>query len=176
MAGRRGGFARKRSVAWAVGPSGVDHVISADGKTKWSSSVLSIGAALERTIVRMRGGGLIHLNAATAVGDGFFVGLGIGLVTLQADTAGAASIPGPISDMDWDGWMWHKFCSIAAITATIADGVNASSAALHFDVDTKAMRKWNEDSMAVVGMLEVTELGTASMELQVRTRMLLKQG
>jgi len=38
------------------------------------------------------------------------------------------------------------------------------------------MRKWNEDSMAVVGMLEVTELGTASMELQVRTRMLLKQG
>ena len=176
MARGRNYPARKWSVAWAVGPFDVDGSTGATGKTLWSGSITSVGAALERTIVRMRGGGAFNLISATAAGDGFRVGLGIGLVTLQAQVAGAALIPGPLTDMDWDGWMWHRMFTVQMLTATFADGVNAISAAFHYEIDTKAMRKWHEDSVAIVGMTEVTELGTATMNHNANTRMLLKQG
>ena len=92
----------------------------------------------------------------------------------QALAAGAASIPGPIADGDNDGWFWHRFLFIQAVTATIADGVNASCASVEYEIDSKAMRKWDVGAQSIVGVIEVTELGTASMEHNANTRMLFK--
>jgi len=177
MASRRGAFTagRRRPVTWAQGPSATNVAISATGKTLFSVNITGAGEALERTIMRMRGGGIIGLLSATAAGDGFQFGIGIGLVSEQALTAGAGSIPGPLTDRDWDGWIWHKMGTIRAVTATIADGVNAVVSQWQFDIDSKAMRKWDSDADAIVGMLEVTEKGTATAELDADTRLLLKQ-
>jgi len=174
---RRTGFSggRRRPVTWAVGPTIVQQAISATGKLLWTTSITGAGEALERTVMRIRGGGLIHLLTATAAGDGFSFGLGIGLVSEQAQATGPGAIPGPLTDRDWDGWIWHMQGSIVAVTATISDGVNAVSVARHFDIDSKAMRKWDSDADAIVGVLEVTELGTATAEIQASTRLLLKQ-
>ena len=169
-------FSRKRSVSWAIGPGASDVAIAASGKSIWTISITGTGTALERTIVRIRGACHCTLKTAAALGDGFLVGLGIGLVTEQALVAGITAVPGPLTDADWDGWMWHSVTDVRAITATIADGANAVSASARVDVDTKAMRKWHEDSVAVIGVIEVVESGAASMDFNSFTRMLLKQG
>ncbi len=173
--GRQFSGGRRRPVTWAIGPSSSQQLVSATGKILWTTSIVGAGEALERTIMRIRGGGLFSVHAATAAQDGYEVGLGIGLVSEQAFTAGAASIPGPLTDRDWDGWIWHSMTTCRASTATIADGVNSSPAAWRFEIDSKAMRKWDSGADALVGMLEVTELGSATAELQANTRLLLKQ-
>ena len=174
---RRSGFTqgRRRPVTWGAGPDSSAQSVAASGKTLWTNSIGGAGEALERTIMRTRGGGLFSLSAATAAQDGFLVGLGIGLVSVQAQTAGATSIPGPLADRDWDGWLWHEIFVVRAVTATIADGANAVTVAHHFEIDSKAMRKWDSDADVIVGMMEVTELGTAVGELHAMTRLLLKQ-
>ena len=176
MARGRNFPARKRSVAWSVGPGEVDGSGGATGKFLWSQFIVGIGTALERTIVRIRGGGAFNLLSGTAAGDGFRVALGIGLVTVQAQAAGAALIPGPLTDADWDGWMWHRLFTVQVLTATFSDGVNAVSSAYHYEIDTKAMRKWHEDSVVIVGMSEVVELGASTFNHNATSRMLLKQG
>jgi len=171
-------FARssKRTVSWAQGVVGTDLSLSATGKQLWTTAIGSVGAALKRTIVRTRGAAIVTLKTATAGGDGFTIGLGIGLVTLQAHTAGVTSVPGPLTDTDWDGWLYHAVGHVFATTATIADGVNAAGAVARFDIDSKAMRKFDEDADILIGVIEVTEHGTATAEFQANTRILLKQG
>jgi len=175
MARRAFSGARKRPVTWGVGSAASSMTNAATGKKIWTTSITSVGAALERTIVRLRGSFICQLSLATAALDGFEIGLGIGLVTEQALTAGLTAVPGPLTDTDWDGWMWHQVGHVIAATATIADGVNGPGSTWRGEIDSKAMRKWDEDAMAVVGVIEVTELGTASVEFHAHTRMLLKQ-
>jgi len=168
--------ARRRSVAWAHGPSAADLNLTSSTKVAWTGAIVGTAAALKRTIVRIRGGGQVILTSGTAIGDGFLIGLGIGLVTEQALTAGVASIPGPLTDIDWDGWMWHTVLDVRLVTATLSDGVNAAMASARFEVDTKAMRKWDEGAMAVVGVMEGIESGAGTVDMSCDTRMLLKQG
>ena len=173
MAHARSNRGQRRPVSWAVGPQDAGGTISTSGKTIWSSSI-SESVADEKTIVRIRGGGRILLKTAAAAGDGFLVALGICVAESVAATLGVTALPGPLTDSDWDGWMWHKVLFCQSVTATIADGVNASSASVQYDIDSKAMRKWDQGAQLVIGMIETTELGTASMEHNASSRMLLK--
>ena len=78
-----------------------------------------------------------------------------------------------MSDLEWEGWLWHQFFDIRAVTATIADGVNAAAASQYFEIDSKAMRKF-EDGVQLFGITEATEDVNATMEVQADTRMLIK--
>ena len=174
MAQRRGfpGRGRKRTMTWGLGPDIADGSASANGTQLWTSSVVLVAEA-EVTLVRMRGFFHVTLNTADAIGAGFFGAVGLGLVTTRAVVAGAGSIPRPIQEADWDGWIYHRYWDVRAITATIADGVNAASASIGFEIDSKAMRKWSANE-SLVGVFEVIESANATCELQAETRLLLK--
>ena len=60
------------------------------------------------------------------------------------------------------------------MTGTIADGVNAASVSHRFDIDSKAMRKWDGGDYTLVGVTEVTESVAGQIEVQVDTRVLIK--
>lgn len=161
----------RRSVQWGRGPEELNGAFAATGAALWSTAIaLTVSKS---TIVRIRG----YLQAIqlsnTAAGDGFGGAVGIGVTTAAAFAAGVAACPTPLTEEEWDGWMWHHYFQLRAVTATIADGVNSQAVAFEVDIDTKAMRKLT-DEMVVFGCTEVELGGTATMELQARSRMLLK--
>ena len=162
----------KRQTAWGFGPDEVDGSIGASGSQLWTNGIILV-AEINATIVRIRGKMRIQLLTATAAGDGFFGALGLCLVSTDAFVAGVASIPGPLNDLPWGGWIWHSFFDVRTITGTIADGVNAATASTLIDIDSKAMRKWGVNE-TLVGVIEHVESGTATAELQGDTRVLVK--
>ena len=174
MAGRRYAGS-SRPTSWALGPSSFSSAITSSVNTLWTGQI--VGGATgtgDNTIIRTRGRIRALLLTSAAAGDGFAYGLGIALVENTALAAGAGSLPGPVTEADWDGWLWHSYGQVQSTTATIADGVNASSASMVHEIDSKAMRKWDVNAMTLVGLIETVELGTAGMELVGHCRVLLK--
>ena len=122
------------------------------------------------TVARVRG--LLHaeLDTANSVADGFFGAFGMAIVTSAAAAAGVASIPTPLTEAGWDGWFLHRYFSVIRGGAGVA-GTAEGAGSHRLELDSKAMRKANEDE-AIVGVLEVTETGIATMSAQVRVRIL----
>ena len=173
---RRSGFHRptqaRRLTSWGLGPNAVDISIAATGKQIFTTGV-QLANEVRATIVRLRGYCGIYLNSASVVGSGFSGAVGFGIVSLEAFTVGVTAMPGPVDDMEWPGWMFHRFFDLRTITATIGDGVNASACDASFEIDSKAMRKIGANEV-FVGMIEVTEQTSAQVEIQCDTRMLVK--
>ena len=173
----------KRKTSWDVGPetgvNGATQVITA------SSAVLATTAVAflfdGDTIVRTRGELNIFLSIAAGQGDGFHGAFGIGVASTAAVTAGIASVPTPLTEEDWNGWIYHRYFGLFAggplATATAADQqsqVNSTCAAARIEVDSKAMRKMS-DAMSVYAAIEVVELGAvSSMEFAFNCRILTK--
>jgi len=162
---------QRRKTAWGVGPEAVDVSGSASGHTLWTNGV-SLNNEEQATITRIHGVGQIVLLTAAAAGDGYFGAMGFGIVTAEALAGGVTTVPSALVDANWDGWMWHQFLDIRAVTATIADGVNAMSATLRFQIESKAQRILRSDDV-LFGSIDMVESGTATWELQADTRMLL---
>ena len=173
---------QRRKTSWTVGPSS-----GADGESQEitaSSSVLAT-SAIEflfdgDTLVRTRGEFVASLVLSSAVANGYNGAFAIGLATLQAVTAGVASLPTPIDEQEWDGWLYHRYFSLisggaiaSATAAQQADQVNGTLAALRLEVDSKAMRKVKTD-MALFAIIQVIETGTATMRFSFNSRTLLK--
>ncbi len=132
------------------------------------------------TLVRTRGEVLIFLTTAAAQGDGYHGAFGIAKATAAAITAGVASVPTPITEDNWDGWLYHRYFSIlsagpiaVATAAQEALQVNSTTAALRFEVDSKAMRKADIDE-GFYAAIEVVEHGTAEAEWTFNSRLLVK--
>ena len=156
--------------SWSLGPSGTV------ARTMSGSSLFLTGAQAtidEVTIVRTRGILVLQLIVADAALAGYTGAVGICNVTENAFNAGIASIPTPVTDIAWDGWLWYQLFALNAITATIADGVNAGAMFKQFTVDSKAMRKTNVTDV-IVGVIEVTEATNATLHARLDTRMLSK--
>ena len=162
----------RRMTTWGFGPDAKPISVSASG-----SQLFSTGAVLttesKATLVRVRGHLTAFLLSATAAGDGFAVGIGIGLVTNDAFAAGAGSIPDPIDDADDDMWLYHRFFFLQSPLAAIAPSAGDRVGAIEFEIDSKAMRKWTSDQ-TLVGMIQTVENGTATGEIWIDTRVLLK--
>ncbi len=145
--------------------------------TAFSGAVSTfLGAALSPTIdgttvARIRGRFLFQLITASAIGDGLVGAFGIGLASLAAVTAGAASVPTPIQEQAADSWLF--WTPIQAISSDASDTGLSNSSSLNIEVDTKAMRKWStEDALYAVVEIE-TEEGTATAEAWFDSRTLL---
>ena len=160
----------RRAVSWGVGPQAPAQSLTATGQALWTSGITLLGDQ-KATIVRIRGQIEMYLTVASAVGDGFRGAFGLALVTAQAFAAGAGSIPGPVSESQFDGWMWHQFFSLHTQVATLG---NPDVVHVQIPIDTKAMRKWVADDQLLVGMVEVVEIGTASLTFHVDSRVLVK--
>ena len=164
----------RRKSSWSVGPqqAGLPS-ITASSVTLWAIGAQALEDGL--TVVRIRGSLGCWLEVVTAIGDGFVqVAFGICVVSENAFDAGAASVPGPLTDKKWDGWMWHRFVDpMLGFSVTEGDNTGPISQ-VKLEVDTKAMRKTKESDV-VIGVTEVaTEIGTATLQFIASTRMLSK--
>ena len=171
---RRSGFTRtsgaRRLTNWGLGPGGTAAAALA------SSSAQILGGSIQfadaGTVVRIRGQFDAFLNSSTSAGDGFQGAVGIGIATLAAFTAGIGSLPTPITEAAWDGWMWHQFFGIHEGGP---DEGQSNTGEYHVAIDSKAMRKVS-DEIVIYAAIEVVEIGTGVMQAHFDSRMLLKEG
>ena len=176
MALRKGFHGRSRSqkriTAWGLGPNAVDLVFSATGSQVWTFGS-ELATEDRTTIVRIRGNAHVLQTGGDVAGTGFAGAIGIGIVSKPAFTAGIVSMPTPTTDLEWPGWMYHRFFDTRVVTGTIGDGVNAAAVSQSFEIDTKAMRKFGTDEV-LFGAIEVVERGVGNMEFHADSRILVK--
>ena len=161
---------RRRLTAWDDGTGGTGVTsISGPGSAFVGLSVAATADGL--TVIRQRGVfRWLILNAGTA-GDGFQGAFGIGIASLAAVTAGAASVPTPLTEQSSENWLYWRAIGIHARSATVASFGDESSES--FEVDTKAMRKLPED-LALYAIIELVEIGVATASLFFDSRILSK--
>ncbi len=118
------------------------------------------------TVARVRGMMSIALSAYSA--DISLVGaMGMAIVSDQAFAAGAASIPGPWTDIGWDGWfVWVPFAWEFAFTTDIDRLIGS----VQVDIDSKAMRKIKIGDTLVV----MAESSSAAFKIGMSFRILQK--
>ena len=89
------------------------------------------------TIQRIRGNFAVHINFDAASSSGI-VGLGLIIASADAFTAGSASVPSPLDDLD-SSWIWHELVvfgpTVGAEVATSLDQYRSGM------IDSKAQRK-----------------------------------
>ena len=161
----------RRLTAWGLGPGGnTVTALSGTGQTILGAGVVMVSEE-KSTIVRVRGSLQAYLKTTAAADDGFHCAVGLALVTDEAFAVGATAVPGPISEIDWDGWMYHRIFDVHATGGTASDTIGLSVA--QFEVDSKAMRKWDEGN-TLMAVVEVVEGTTATMSVWFDTRILIK--
>ena len=161
----------KRITEWAQGPfsSGVD-VATASGNNLIDTGQEFLQAG---TLVRLRGELAIWVVVATAPFDGFTsYSAGIGIVTADAFAVGASAMPSPRGDADWSGWIWHH--SGAAIVEASTTESTQGLASVRLAIDSKAMRKVGVNEVVFGAVSFQTEVGTATVNFVLSTRMLVK--
>jgi len=128
--------------------------------------IQSISFAEKATIVRNRG--QFSIKPVSAAADVSVVGaLGVGIISAEALAAGAASIPGPFSQAEWDGWMvWQPF----QFTFEFVTGAGILITSTEAVIDSKAMRKVGANEVAVF----MAESQSAAFEISVVLRTLIK--
>ena len=171
---RRSGFRQsgaRRATGWESGPLG----ILSPSSTAVSVFPTFLAFTLDgSTIVRIRGELYLLLLSCSAAQTGFQLAFGMAIVSAKAATLGATAVPGPLTELEWEGWMFHWQGSLklgGALGANTVDGGPASF--IRLPIDGKAMRKVDSDD-ALVGVLETVEAGTSTMHAELRTRTLLK--
>ncbi len=118
------------------------------------------------TIVRTRGE-LSVIPTDPSVNVKIVGALGMCIVSDQAFAAGAGSIPGPITNGDWDGWfVWVPFHSNLDITTDIGRVL----AQVNVPFDSKAMRKVTDGDTVVV----MVESQVGALSIAATFRMLFK--
>ena len=161
---------QKRRTEWSIGTGGTGLTSGAASQSVIMGSFLVAGVG-GLTLVRTRGLFDIFLDGpGTTDGDGFAGAFGIGIVTTPAATAGVVSMPTPITDSTWNGWLYHTHLSIHNPDVTFG---GSSAVSQRIEVDSKAMRKFPLD-VTMFAMLEVVEIGTATFNAFWNSRVLLK--
>ncbi len=157
----------RRRTEWFAGVgSQAATALSGVGSTLLGNSIVTTFG--EETLVRTRGLLSIVMKTAASVGEGFLGAVGIGIVSTAALTAGVASVPTPVTEVSWDGWLWHTFF---ALHESLGGG---GEHVLQIPIDSKAMRKLETD-MSFYAVVEVgVEIGTATADVFLDTRMLAK--
>jgi len=158
----------RRRTNWVSGP-GSSAVVAYSTTSSALQSTIPGDAVAGSTILRIRGDYTFNLLTSSVAGDGFFGAFGIAVVTLASVNAGIAAVPTPLTEDNWDGWMFHKYFHALRGQATAAEG----SAAIHFEIDTKAMRKITDNDMVLAAITEVIEQGTATAEEAFNSRVLV---
>ena len=164
----------RRLTSWVLGPGGDDIAFDPVSFTGSSSALIGSGItpSVDRfTIVRTRGFMNIRLQAADAAGSGFTYAAGIGIVSLDAFTAGISSTPFPFNDVNWPGWLWHHMGVFKSPVGALT--VGAGLADQHIEIDSKAMRKLRQNEV-MFASVQVGEVATATLVVEIMTRVLVK--
>ena len=162
----------RRRTSWSGGPNQDPTNLSAAGATLWG---IGAQAALDGlTLVRVRGVFQFVQTVTTTVLDGFAkCAIGICVVAENAFDAGIGSVPTPITDDGWDGWLYHQWVGEFVGLSTSELGTWPSEA-VRADIDSKAMRKLRATDV-ICGVVELgTEVGAATLRFSAETRILVK--
>ena len=164
----------RRKTAWSLGPRQVGlPSMTAPGAQLWAGGSQALVDQL--TLVRVRGSIAVWLEVVTAIGDGFLqVAHGICNVSENAFGIGVTAVPHPLTDIGWNGWLWHSLMSpVVGLSVTESENTGTLSQ-VRFELDSKAMRKIRESDV-LIGVTEVgTEIGTATLQFVAETRVLDK--
>ena len=171
----RGVVSSRRKTGWNEGPFSTILSLAAAGSTAWSTGQQSLLDG--QTIVRLRGEFSYSIVAAASANDGFdAMAVGVCIISENAQGIGVTATPQPLSDIGWDGWLYHRLVTgIKALTTDAGETWgNAGSAQGRVEIDSKAMRKFRATDV-IVGVVEMgTEVGAATVHFHARTRMLFK--
>jgi len=163
---------RRRAMEWDEGPLST----AVQSATVAGLFLIGVGQAVLETltIVRIRGELAVWLPLSTSVGDGWTTfSAGIGIVTADAFAVGATAMPGPATDADWKGWLWHHSGASLIGLETTEVGRGPLSA-VRIPIDTKAMRKVSLNEVVFGAVEFVTEVGTAQADFTMNSRLLAK--
>ncbi len=174
----RGRQGSRRRTAWEFGPGDVtiQTQITSSQSVILNSFVSPLTDGL--TVARIRGELLMFLRTGAAALDGYLGAFGIGIASVAACTAGAGSVPTPITEQGAENWLyWTPISLLACETldgsvSTDLSGVGGTTSVIRHVVDTKAMRKFPIDQ-AIYACLEVMEQGASILNMHFDSRMLL---
>ena len=175
-------MARRRFVAAAAGRS--------NRVTEWSpvliesegqalSATQSLGDSststqilVRQTVVRWRGSAMVHM-VASAANESIVVACGIVVSSLEAITAGAASLPSPLTQPE-TSFLWHQlFVFGPAIGAEIATDQAIGIATQRVEIDSKAQRILRPDQVVAFIWDAVIRAGSPTVEFHAAARNLI---
>ncbi len=154
----RGSQRSTRQTEWASAISAGEANIAASGTklVMGSFTAAALAALGPSTFVRVRGS-FSHRSDQSAADETYAGAFGIAVVNEDARVAGVASLPGPISNVSDDIWLyWVPFVGRFEFVGT------AASALMHYThiiVDGKAQRKI-KDGDAIVFVAETAAFGS----------------
>ena len=164
----------RRATDWGAAAEPVETAVA--GNTKVLLQRLTAATILQEigvpaTVVRTRGQLYGRILESVVADTESWGAMGMAIVTEQAAVAGAASLPGPLTESFWDGWFVYVFISVG-LRFDDATGV-VTPTQVRVDFDSKAMRKI-EDNESLVVMFET---GAASNQIVIMEhfRTLLKK-
>ena len=162
--------APRRATSWLDLPAAVTILTSGGGTIVLSLTAAEL-AKRPFTIVRTHIELLFSSDQLTA-DEGQIGAVGMCVVSDQAEAIGVTAVPTPVTDLSSDLWFVHRSMinEFAFITAAGFDGNGGS----HYTVDSKAMRKVNDDQ----DVLMVVEIdGSLSNGASIRSmgRVLIKE-
>jgi len=126
------------------------------------------------TLIRVRGQGIVYATAIGASGAQAMIGIGLIKVTAKALAAGVASLPTPGTDSGSD-WLWHSDYPIGVRGSLGADSESDGSHVTRFDIDNKAMRKFEPNEVLVMVVENVALTSTVTVQVTVGFRILFKK-
>ena len=159
----------RRKVSWSGGPVGQTAILTATSTVLFPN--VAEAALDDLTIVRTRGQLMVQLITADAALAGFEWAFGMCVVSQNAAGIGVTAVPDPLSDIAWDGWFVYE--TGFAVSADASPSEAAPGSQLAISIDSKAMRKMHLTD-TIVGVFAVTEIGTATMQAALATRILVK--
>jgi len=166
----RSGTRRMTEWAGSADVTGTSSVAAAAKVLDQSLTQAVLEAVTPATLVRTIGS-LYVRSDQTATTENAFGAMGAAVVKENARAAGAASLPGPITNEDDDVWFLYQFFN-AGIVVGSEVGFRGSSVWYEYQFDSKAQRKVVSGD-AVVFMLENAS-GTAGFVYILKWRMLFK--
>ena len=162
----------RRQTSWENGPFGRNAI------TTETSTLVPTGIAATLpglTLIRVRGEMYLALTTAAAAFDGFGrIACGLAIVSENAFTVGGAgSVPDPLIDVGWEGWLWHWMGSLATNTAFTLPSNNGPSS-VRVVIDSKSMRKWKETDVLCGVVSTDDEISSTTLRTSLNTRVLVK--
>ena len=134
-----------RLTQWSSTAPETQFVALAAATTVIDSSFVTSGNNRE-TSVRVRGL-LTVMTDQAAASEQPFGAFGVCVVSDQAFSAGAASVPAPYTNADSDLWLLHEFWACPML---VGDSTGFGSAGVQaYVLDSKAMRKVSEDETLI---------------------------
>ena len=163
--------APRRKTAWTVGPGGTTEQVFNASQSLFLGTGTQI-LADELTLVRLRGRFAFNMESAAAIGERMTGAFGIGITTTPAfATGGITAVPTPITEIEWDGWLYWQAVMVQSVVSPLIEGGGGNR--VEFEVDSKAMRKLKLDDV-IFAVLEVVENGNVTANAFFNSRILVK--